>query len=119
VKVNLPQREEIRDELHRALDKMERLPREYKLKLLMGIYDKALFLNITPMNITYSDILSIKNAALTNIKEMPSKIFISGRTVYPDDARHIAMINATIGILNKLEALKRLPKINFTDRGGV
>jgi len=115
MKIKLSQRNDVEIELRDAVIEMEKLPREYKVKLLMEIYDKALALAIEPVSITYRDVQEIKSSAIRNIVEMPGKIAIGGKDLPNNDNKHVAMINATIGALNRLEALRKLPVIDITD----
>jgi len=113
-KIALEQRDLVKNDLRKALSEFDNLPGEYKLKRLMQIYDTHLFLNTMPLLINYYDIVNIISNAKSAMADLPGKVVISKKELSSDDIRFVAIMESIIGSLNRLEAYKRLPRIDYT-----
>ena len=113
-KQELAQREVVRNELKETLRDIERLPVEYQLKRLMVVFDKHIVLNTLPIKITHYDFTSLVSSAKSKMVELPGNLKISGKEISNNDIRFVAMLESFIGTLNRLECLKKLPRIDIT-----
>jgi len=110
------QREDVLRDLKEALNDAEDLPREYRAERIMQVFDKHLLLNKIPLQINHYDITAMVSNAKGNMINMPSYVEISKKQVGLHEVRFVAILQSLIGYLNRKDALKRMPEIEFTKR---
>jgi len=112
----LKQRELVKEDIEAAIEKEGKTSREFLVKELLKVYDKHLVLNTEPCKFTYDDFQHFMHAVVSSVRDVPKGVMISGREVPCEDHRMIGIIETLINVLNSKECLKKLPKMDYTQK---
>jgi len=113
-KIELDQRRVVSQDVLETIDKMKGLDSHFQFKMMMELYDKHLVLNTEPVIVKYRDIVKIISDAKSAMSDLPGNLKVTKENISNDDIRFIAILEALISNLNRMEAFKKLPRIDYT-----
>ena len=107
-------KDEVEQELRAYLAKEPDMSRQDRLGYLLSIFDKHLIFATSDYKMQYYDVSNVINGAKRYMSEQHMPVEISRKTLSPNEAVHIALIESLIGFLNQKEVLKKLVKLDYT-----
>lgn len=110
-------REEVQRDIDEFLEKQDTLNREARKALLFALFDKHICLSKSDLMLDLRDLHEVKSIASSRMSSIALPAQISGKEVYQEDLRSIVLLESFGMQLNKHQALRRVPKFNFTQGG--
>lgn len=109
-------RDKLRAEIAEYLTKEANMFRSDKQAYLERIVDREFFERNTPHAINRIDLMQIVSNAGSHIAKMTMPVHVSNKQMDSYEVRHIAMIEAIIGYLNRNGLLNREVKFDYTSQ---
>ena len=108
---------EVQRDIDEFLTQEETLNRGARRALLLALFDKHFCLSTSDLMMGPGDLAEIKALAGTAILRASLPVEIGGKAVESSDLRTLAVVEGFVAYMNAANALKRIPKFNYT-RGG-
>lgn len=109
-------REQIETEIRQYLTAAQNLSNEGRVTHLMAIFDKHFAMESAEHQLTFKDFHEIIGYAKGQYNYMIMPMRISDKEIYSEELPHTMMIEAVITYLNKFKLLRRLVRIDYTNR---
>lgn len=105
--------DELDKELREYLNQEPNLSRGDRLAYLKAVMNKHLEFNKLEHVVNHRDLWEIVSGSKKNYTDFRLPLNVSGRVVDTSEVTHVAMIEAVVSYLNRMNLLKRLVKMDY------